>query len=103
MTPYYKAVVESADAVPCVPCRYFVLHKLPGLTFLDSRVVSAVERKEAKRVGAFMRVVRPPDDTVSILCVCVCVCLSVCICSSSSCFIARIYPQATIHTVSFGF
>ena len=80
MTPYYKAVVESADAVPCVPCRYFVLHKLPGLTFLDSRVVSAVERKEAKRVGAFMRVVRPPDDTVSILCVCVCVCLCVCVC-----------------------
>ena len=49
-----------------VCCRYFVLHKLPGLTFLDSRAVSSVKRKEAKRVGAFMRVVRPPDDTVSL-------------------------------------
>ena len=48
-----------------ISCRYFVLHKLPGLTFLDSRAVSGGERKEAKRVGAFMRVVRPPDDTVS--------------------------------------
>ena len=47
------------------PCRYFVIHKLPGLTFLDSRAVSGGERKEAKRVGAFMRVVRPPDETVS--------------------------------------
>jgi hypothetical protein len=44
--------------------RYFVLHKLPGLTFLDSRAVSGAERKEAKRVGAFMRVVRPTDDMV---------------------------------------
>ncbi|CAI8021781.1 Leucine-rich melanocyte differentiation-associated protein [Geodia barretti] len=45
--------------------RYFVIHKLPGLTFLDSRAVSGGERKEAKRVGAFMRVVRPPDETFS--------------------------------------
>ena len=42
-----------------------MLHKLPGLTFLDSRTVSSAERKEAKRVGAFMRIVRPSDDDVS--------------------------------------
>lgn len=42
-----------------------MIHKLPGLSFLDSRVVSAEERKEARRVGAFMRVVRPSDDTVN--------------------------------------
>lgn len=45
--------------------RYYVLHKLPELTFLDSKPVSNSERKEAKRVGAFMRVVRPSSDTVS--------------------------------------
>lgn len=40
---------------------------MPQLTFLDSRSVTAVERKEAKRVGAFMRVVRPADANVSLL------------------------------------
>merc|ERR1711916_230000 len=33
--------------------------KLPQLKFLDSRTVTAEERAEAERVGAFMRVVRP--------------------------------------------
>lgn len=40
--------------------RYYVIHKLPNLKFLDSRAVSSVERAEARRVGAFMRVARPP-------------------------------------------
>ena len=46
--------------------RYYVLHKLTQLTFLDSKPVSNEERKEAKRVGAFMRVVRPSSDDVSL-------------------------------------
>ena len=45
--------------------RYFVLYKLPSLTFLDSRSVSETERGEARRVGKFMKVVRPADDEVS--------------------------------------
>ncbi|XP_064390531.1 leucine-rich melanocyte differentiation-associated protein-like [Halichondria panicea] len=44
--------------------RYYVLYKLPQLTFLDSRPVSSEERKEAKRVGQFMRVVKPPSDVL---------------------------------------
>lgn len=44
--------------------RYFVLFKLPNLTFLDSRGVAETERKEAKRVGKFMKVVRPSDEEV---------------------------------------
>ena len=58
---------------PHIHCRYFVLYKLPGLTFLDSRQVTAMERREAKRVGEFMRVIRPSDDVVRALaryCVC---------------------------------
>ena len=50
----------------CASYRYYVLHKLPQLTFLDSKPVSNDERKEAKRVGAFMRVVRPASDDVSL-------------------------------------
>ncbi|XP_003384257.1 PREDICTED: leucine-rich repeat-containing protein C10orf11 homolog [Amphimedon queenslandica] len=45
--------------------RYFVLHRLPKLTFLDSSFVTSEERKEAQRVGAFMRVVRPTDSIES--------------------------------------
>ncbi|XP_037273874.1 leucine-rich melanocyte differentiation-associated protein [Rhipicephalus microplus] len=40
--------------------RYYVIHKLRQLKFLDSRAVTSVERAEAMRVGAFMRVARPP-------------------------------------------
>lgn len=47
--------------------RYYVLHRLPNLTFLDSRPVTQQERKEAKRVGAFMRVVRPDSQMVCAL------------------------------------
>ncbi|XP_064479754.1 leucine-rich melanocyte differentiation-associated protein-like [Ornithodoros turicata] len=48
--------------------RYYVIHKLVNLRFLDSRCVSNGERREAQRIGAFMRVARPaegdeaPDD-----------------------------------------
>ena len=47
--------------------RYFVLYKLPNLSFLDSRSVAETERKEAKRVGKFMKVVRPSDEEVGSL------------------------------------
>ncbi|XP_071455394.1 leucine-rich melanocyte differentiation-associated protein-like [Hetaerina americana] len=39
--------------------RYYVLHHLPGLQFLDSSRVSLEERLEAERRGHFMKVVRP--------------------------------------------
>lgn len=39
--------------------RYFVLHHLPNLKFLDSTKVRESERIEAKRRGQFMKVVRP--------------------------------------------
>ena len=42
-----------------------MLFKLPSLTFLDSRQVTNVEKREAKRVGEFMKVIRPADDVVS--------------------------------------
>lgn len=48
--------------------RYFVIHKLPSLQFLDSRRVSSSERREAATRGHFMRVRRPTDvpDTGSL-------------------------------------
>mmetsp|Transcript_21160 Transcript_21160/g.59558 ORF Transcript_21160/g.59558 Transcript_21160/m.59558 type:complete len:235 (+) Transcript_21160:88-792(+) len=39
--------------------RYFVLHRIPTLTMLDSAKVSAAERAEAQRVGHLMTVARP--------------------------------------------
>ncbi|XP_018585634.1 leucine-rich melanocyte differentiation-associated protein [Scleropages formosus] len=45
--------------------RYFVLHKLKKLKFLDSRQVSDRERAEAEARGAFMKVVKPKADTES--------------------------------------
>ncbi|CAG9772866.1 unnamed protein product [Ceutorhynchus assimilis] len=39
--------------------RYFVLHHLPNLKFLDSNRVTNQERTEAKRRGKFMNVVTP--------------------------------------------
>ncbi|XP_077202082.1 leucine-rich melanocyte differentiation-associated protein isoform X2 [Paroedura picta] len=45
--------------------RYFVLHKLTNLKFLDSRKVSPKEREEAALRGAFMKVVKPPDSKPS--------------------------------------
>ncbi|XP_048060248.1 leucine-rich melanocyte differentiation-associated protein isoform X2 [Megalobrama amblycephala] len=42
--------------------RYFVLHKLPNLKFLDTRRVTQWERSEAEARGAFMKVVKPKND-----------------------------------------
>ncbi|NXH87247.1 LRMDA protein, partial [Edolisoma coerulescens] len=39
--------------------RYFVLHKLTNLKFLDTRKVTTREREEALIRGAFMKVVKP--------------------------------------------
>lgn len=41
--------------------RYFVLHKLPNLKFLDSKKVTRVERQEGLRRGAFLKVVTPTE------------------------------------------
>ncbi|KAM6442184.1 leucine-rich melanocyte differentiation-associated protein [Liasis olivaceus] len=46
--------------------RYFVLHKLTNLKFLDSRKVSSKEREEAILRGAFMKVVKPVDSKDSV-------------------------------------
>ncbi|XP_056291739.1 leucine-rich melanocyte differentiation-associated protein [Pseudoliparis swirei] len=42
--------------------RYFVLHKLPQLKFLDTRKVTQKEMMEAQTRGAFMKVVRPKSE-----------------------------------------
>ncbi|XP_058241683.1 leucine-rich melanocyte differentiation-associated protein isoform X1 [Hemibagrus wyckioides] len=42
--------------------RYFVLHKLKNLKFLDSRRVSQTEHLEAQARGAFMKVVKPKTE-----------------------------------------
>lgn len=44
--------------------RYFVLHKLSNLKFLDTRKVTRKEREEALVRGAFMKVVKPKDAKV---------------------------------------
>ncbi|XP_078055691.1 leucine-rich melanocyte differentiation-associated protein isoform X3 [Mustelus asterias] len=45
--------------------RYFILHKLPKLKFLDARKVTKKEYEEAATRGAFMKVVKPKDDLAS--------------------------------------
>ncbi|KAM4667794.1 LOW QUALITY PROTEIN: leucine-rich melanocyte differentiation-associated protein [Amazona ochrocephala] len=45
--------------------RYFVLHKLTNLKFLDARKVTRREREEALVRGAFMKVVKPKDAKAS--------------------------------------
>ncbi|XP_037572362.1 leucine-rich melanocyte differentiation-associated protein [Dermacentor silvarum] len=52
----YKCDLESIEQ----GYRYYVIYKLRQLKFLDSRAVTSAERAEARRVGAFMRVARPP-------------------------------------------
>uniref|UniRef100_A0A3Q3IVX7 Leucine-rich melanocyte differentiation-associated protein n=1 Tax=Monopterus albus TaxID=43700 RepID=A0A3Q3IVX7_MONAL len=42
--------------------RYFVLHKLPQLKFLDTRNVTKKEVMEARARGAFMKVVKPKSE-----------------------------------------
>lgn len=49
----------------CLFLRYFVLHKLPSLKFLDTRKVTKREKTEADARGAFMKVVKPKSDMVS--------------------------------------
>ena len=44
--------------------RYFVLHKLPNLKFLDSKSVSEKEREEGLRRGAFLKVIAPGEQSV---------------------------------------
>ncbi|XP_042289203.1 leucine-rich melanocyte differentiation-associated protein isoform X3 [Thunnus maccoyii] len=45
--------------------RYFVLHKLPQLKFLDTRKVTKKEVMEAQARGAFMKVVKPKSEAPS--------------------------------------
>ncbi|XP_060238091.1 leucine-rich melanocyte differentiation-associated protein isoform X2 [Meriones unguiculatus] len=47
--------------------RYFVLHKLPNLKFLDAQKVTRQEREEALVRGAFMKVVKPTLEWTSAL------------------------------------
>ena len=54
--------------------RYYVLYKLPKLTFLDSRTVSSAERSEARRKGEFTRVVKPTSHVVCIIMLTVLLC-----------------------------
>ncbi|XP_066995681.1 leucine-rich melanocyte differentiation-associated protein [Anabrus simplex] len=42
--------------------RYYVLHCLPHLRFLDSRPVTPEEKREADRRGQFMKVIRPNTE-----------------------------------------
>eukprot|EP00160_Parvularia_atlantis_P018985 Unigene7246_Nuclearia_a/m.22245 Unigene7246_Nuclearia_a/g.22245 ORF Unigene7246_Nuclearia_a/g.22245 Unigene7246_Nuclearia_a/m.22245 type:complete len:262 (-) Unigene7246_Nuclearia_a:73-858(-) len=44
--------------------RHRVIYNLPTLKFLDSQPVTAAERKEAMRVGPFLRVARPTSETI---------------------------------------
>ncbi|XP_068597825.1 leucine-rich melanocyte differentiation-associated protein [Brachionichthys hirsutus] len=44
--------------------RYFVLHKLPQLKFLDTRKVTMKEAMEAEARGAFMKVVKPKSEAL---------------------------------------
>ncbi|XP_078144943.1 leucine-rich melanocyte differentiation-associated protein [Centroberyx gerrardi] len=46
--------------------RFFVLHKLPQLKFLDTRKVTKREVMEATARGAFMKVVKPKSETIPI-------------------------------------
>eukprot|EP00300_Choanocystis_sp_HF-7_P042886 c9553_g1_i2.p1 GENE.c9553_g1_i2~~c9553_g1_i2.p1 ORF type:complete len:185 (-),score=41.02 c9553_g1_i2:27-581(-) len=72
-TPIFNAEKDDDDYQRY---RYFVLHKLPKLQFLDSNQVTEEELAEARRVGEFMRVARPeslktpprpkPDDALEV-------------------------------------
>ncbi|XP_035218814.1 leucine-rich melanocyte differentiation-associated protein-like isoform X2 [Stegodyphus dumicola] len=42
--------------------RYYILHQIPNLKFLDSTPVKAFEKLEAKRIGSYMKVARPKVD-----------------------------------------
>ncbi|XP_077999158.1 leucine-rich melanocyte differentiation-associated protein-like [Glandiceps talaboti] len=42
--------------------RYFVLYRLVNLKFLDSKPVTQKEKGEAKRVGSYMKIIKPPQE-----------------------------------------
>ncbi|KAK5649274.1 hypothetical protein RI129_000303 [Pyrocoelia pectoralis] len=46
--------------------RYYVLHRLPSLQFLDSTKVKDSERLEAKLRGQYMKIIRPKHINVNI-------------------------------------
>nr|XP_006134351.1 leucine-rich melanocyte differentiation-associated protein [Pelodiscus sinensis] len=56
-----ELVSEEKDEDDYQRYRYFVLHKLINLKFLDTRKVTKWEREEALLRGAFMKVVKPKD------------------------------------------
>lgn len=41
--------------------RFFILHKMPNLKFLDARKVTQKEQREASTRGVFMKVVKPKE------------------------------------------
>lgn len=43
--------------------RYYILHHLPKLKFLDSSKVKEVERQEAKKRGYYMKILRPKSSS----------------------------------------
>jgi len=45
--------------------RYYVIHRLKKLRFLDVTPVSAEERKEGEKRGAFLNVARPKNEPKS--------------------------------------
>ncbi|NXB81349.1 LRMDA protein, partial [Donacobius atricapilla] len=54
-----ELVCQEKDEDDYQRYRYFVLHKLTNLKFLDTRKVTRREREEALIRGAFMKVVKP--------------------------------------------
>ncbi|KAI1236426.1 hypothetical protein IHE44_0001718 [Lamprotornis superbus] len=56
-----ELVCQEKDEDDYQRYRYFVLHKLTNLKFLDTRKVTRREREEALIRGAFMKVVKPKD------------------------------------------
>ena len=44
--------------------RKYVIYKIPSLHFLDSQPVTHAEREEARRLGPFLRVVKPIETEV---------------------------------------
>ena len=81
----YPSILYPSILYPCTPLyctplyctpvplytvplhRYYVIFKMPNLAFLDSKPVTSQERKEAKRVGEFMKIVRPSAEVVGII------------------------------------
>jgi leucine-rich melanocyte differentiation-associated protein len=57
-----KKIYSFSDLLGLGVFRYFVLHKIPKLKFLDATPVSDAERVEAKRVGHLQQVARPDPE-----------------------------------------